>query len=187
MDVGAWGVDAASFSAHKVGGPKGVGALLVALGFAVDFVIEHWDSIGPVLKGIWDGVVGTISRAIGSIINFFVTGWAAIKDTWSRLGVFFTVLGGNLRKVFEPVIQFITGLFTGAKDICLQVWSGVTGFFASLWEGIAGAAESAWNWITDAASMAWDGVTGLWNSVTGFFVGIWDGGTTSAGMAWEWI
>ena len=192
----AWGVAsriAGAGSRFFAGGLRsilvasGVGALLVALGFAVDFVIEHWDSIGPVLKGIWDGVVGTISRAIGSIINFFVTGWAAIKDTWSRLGVFFTVLGGNLRKVFEPVIQFITGLFTGAKDICLQVWSSVTGFFAGLWEGIAGAAESAWNWITDAASMAWDGVTGLWNSVTGFFVGIWDGVTTSAGMAWEWI
>lgn len=27
VDVGAWGVDAASFSAHKVGGPKGAGAL----------------------------------------------------------------------------------------------------------------------------------------------------------------
>mgnify|MGYP001368892508 FL=1 len=192
----AWGVAsriAGAGSRFFAGGLRsilvasGVGALLVALGFAVDFVIEHWDTIGPALKGIWDGVVGTISRAIGSIINFFVTGWAAIKDTWNRLGVFFTVLGGNLRKVFEPVIQFITGLFIGAKDICLQVWSSVTGFFAGLWEGIAGAAESAWNWITDAASTAWDGVTGLWNSVTGFFVGIWDGVTTSAGMAWEWI
>lgn len=29
VDLGAWGVDAASFSAHKVGGPKGVGALFL--------------------------------------------------------------------------------------------------------------------------------------------------------------
>ena len=152
-----------------------MGALLVALGFAVDFVIEHWDTIGPALKGIWDGVVGTISQTVGSIINFFVTGWASVTDTWNRLGVFFSVLGGNLLKVFEPAIMFITGLFSRAKDICLQVWSGITGFFSGLWEGVTSMAESAWTWITDAASTAWNVVTGLWNGVTSFFAVMWDG------------
>ena len=166
---------------------SGVGALLVALGFAVDFVIEHWDTIGPALKGIWDGVVGTISQTVGSIINFFVTGWASVTDTWNRLGVFFSVLGGNLLKVFEPAITFITGLFSRAKDICLQVWSGITGFFSGLWEGVTSMAESAWTWITDAASTAWNVVTGLWNGVTSFFAVMWDGVSTGAGVMWGWM
>ena len=192
----AWGVAsriAGAGSRFFAGGLRsilvasGVGALLVALGFAVDFVIEHWDTIGPALKGIWEGVVGTISQTVGSIINFFVTGWASITDTWNRLGVFFSVLGGNLLKVFEPAITFITGLFSRAKDICLQVWSGITGFFSGLWEGVTSMAESAWTWITDAASTAWDGVTGLWNGVTSFFAVMWDGVSTGAGVMWGWI
>lgn len=164
-----------------------MGALLVALGFAVDFVIEHWGTIGPALKGIWDGIVGTISQTVGSIINFFVIGWASITDTWNRLGVFFSVLGGNLLKVFEPAITFITGLFSRAKNTCLQVWSSVTGFFSGLWGGVTSAAESTWTWITDAASTAWNGVTGLWNGVTSFFAVMWDGVSAGAGVMWGWM
>jgi cysteine desulfurase len=40
VDVAAWGVDLASFSAHKVGGPKGVGALFVRAGVPVEPVIH---------------------------------------------------------------------------------------------------------------------------------------------------
>lgn len=192
----AWGVAsriAGAGSRFFAGGLRsilvasGVGALLVALGFAVDFVIEHWGTIGPALKGIWDGIVGTISQTVGSIINFFVIGWASITDTWNRLGVFFSVLGGNLLKVFEPAITFITGLFSRAKNTCLQVWSSVTGFFSGLWGGVTSAAESTWTWITDAASTAWDGVTGLWNGVTSFFAVMWDGVSAGAGVMWGWM
>lgn len=165
----------------------GVGAVLVAVGLAAEFLIEHWDAIGPALKNIWDGVVGTVSQAIGGIVNFFVTGWTAITDTWSRLKVFFTVLGGNLRQVFSPAVQFITGLFTNAANICRMVWSSITGFFSGLWEGISGAAENAWSFITGAAAFARDTVTAVWNTVTGFFAGIWDGVVSVTGMAWEWI
>ena len=159
----------------------------MALGFAVDFVIEHWGTIGPALKGIWNGVVGTISQTMGNIINFFVIGWASITDTWNRLGVFFSVLGGNLLNVFEPALTFITGLFSRAKDTCLQVWSSITSFFSGLWEDITNAAESAWTWITDAASTAWDVVTGLWNGVTSFFAVMWDGVSTGASVMWGWM
>lgn len=40
VDVGRWGVDLASFSAHKIGGAKGVGCLFVRSGVPVEAVIH---------------------------------------------------------------------------------------------------------------------------------------------------
>ena len=162
----------------------GVGAVLVALGLAVNYVIDNWETIGPAIKATWDSVVQTVSGAIGGIVNFFVTGWAAIKNTWERLGVFFTVLGGNLGKVFAPVVQGISGLFRWAYEGITGLWANVTEFFSNIWAGMADSAASAWSGITGFVGWAYEGVTGLWADVTEFFSGLWSGIAAGSSLVW---
>lgn len=51
VDVQAWGVDLAAFAAHKLGGPKGVGALFVASGVPVEPVIHGGGQEGGLRSG----------------------------------------------------------------------------------------------------------------------------------------
>ena len=59
VNVHAWGVDLAAFAAHKVGGPKGVGALFVRSQVAVDALIHG----GGQERGIRSGTLNVAGIA----------------------------------------------------------------------------------------------------------------------------
>lgn len=143
----------------------GVGALLVGLGFAINLLIDNWDSVVDAMSGAWT--------------------W--VTDTWGRLGVFFTELGKNLSPIFSEIWNDVCGLAASAKDAVVGVWNGIAGFFGGLWSGVTSAAATAWQGLAGLASTSVAGVIAVWNGIVSIFSGI---GRKIAGVfsgAWNGI
>ncbi|HYI46648.1 MAG TPA: cysteine desulfurase family protein [Actinomycetota bacterium] len=75
VDVHAWGVDLAAFAAHKVGGPKGVGALFVRSGVPVEAVIHG----GGQERGLRSGTLN-----VAGIVGFGIAAEIAAKEVYEK-------------------------------------------------------------------------------------------------------
>ncbi|HEX2240854.1 MAG TPA: cysteine desulfurase family protein [Actinomycetota bacterium] len=75
VDVHAWGVDLAAFSAHKLGGPKGVGALFVRSPVAVEPVIHG----GGHERGLRSGTLN-----VAGIAGFGMAAEIAAKEVYEK-------------------------------------------------------------------------------------------------------
>lgn len=140
---------------------SGVGAVLVGLGFAVDMLVEHWDS-----------VVAAMSQA-----------WGWVTDTWGRLGIFFTELGNNLVAAFPEAWESVCNFASSAKDTVVAVWNGLVSFFSSLWSGIINVAATSWGFFFGLLTSPVETVKNAWQSVSGFFSGLWlDLGAEASGI-----
>ncbi len=98
VDVHRWGVDLAAFSAHKLGGPKGVGALFVKAGEPVDAVIHR----GGHERGLRSGTLN-----VAGIVGFGVAAELAAKEVYEkneRLGKMRDELLAGIRTFVPDVI-----------------------------------------------------------------------------------
>ena len=75
VDVHAWGVDLASFAAHKVGGPKGVGALFVRSHVPIEAVIHG----GGQERGMRSGTLN-----VSGIAGFGIAAEIAAKEVQEK-------------------------------------------------------------------------------------------------------
>ncbi|MDQ3963975.1 MAG: cysteine desulfurase [Actinomycetota bacterium] len=75
VDVHRWDVDLAAFSAHKLGGPKGVGALFVKAGVPVDALIHG----GGHERGLRSGTLN-----VAGIVGFGVAAELAAKEVYEK-------------------------------------------------------------------------------------------------------
>lgn len=76
VDVRAWGVDLAAFSAHKLGGPKGTGALYVRAGVPVEAVIHG----GGHERGLRSGTLN-----VAGIAGFGVAAEVAAREVTDKI------------------------------------------------------------------------------------------------------
>jgi cysteine desulfurase len=75
VDVHAWGVDLASFAAHKIGGPKGVGALFVRAHTPLEPVLHG----GGQERGLRSGTLN-----VAGIVGFGVAAEIAAKEVHEK-------------------------------------------------------------------------------------------------------
>ena len=71
VDLHRWGVDLAAFAAHKLGGPKGVGALFVRSGVAVEATVHG----GGQERGLRSGTLN-----VAGIAGFGLAAQTAVKE-----------------------------------------------------------------------------------------------------------
>lgn len=75
VDVHAWGVDLASFAAHKLGGPKGVGALFVRTSVPIEAIVHG----GGQERGIRSGTLN-----VAGLAGFGIAAEIAAKEVYEK-------------------------------------------------------------------------------------------------------
>ncbi|MFN2388491.1 MAG: cysteine desulfurase family protein [Actinomycetota bacterium] len=98
VDVHAWGVDLAAFAAHKLGGPKGVGALFVRAPVAVEALLHG----GGQERGVRSGTLN-----VPGIAGFGVAAEIAAKEVHEkseRLSALRTSLLEGLRAALPDMV-----------------------------------------------------------------------------------
>lgn len=161
----------------------GIGALVVGLGMAAEYVITHWEEISPVISGVCD----TIKNAVGPVIDW-------VTDVFAGVVTFFTSVGPAIASRIGPSIERISNAFAtiwngirAYAGFIIGVWRKAFGFVADIFSGIGSFAVSVWEGIAAAADAAVELVQSIWSGITGFFGDLWDGVCNLASGAWEWI
>lgn len=113
-----------------------VGIAFMAVGAIAAYVIANWETFGPIVSGIWQGVVNTFNRAYDGI--------SRIIDS-----IIQTVSG---------IIDFISGTFSTAWN---SAWDGIVSAFGSIFGSVQGIASGVLDGIKAAINAVIRGINGI--------------------------
>ena len=139
VDLHAWGVDLAAFAAHKLGGPKGVGALFVRSSVPVAAVTHG----GGQERGLRSGTLN-----VAGIAGFGIAAEIAAKEVYEkteRVAVLRDRLLDGIRAALPDVLVngSIDRRVTGNINICIPKTEGETMLILLDQAGIACSSGSA--------------------------------------------
>lgn len=139
VDLHAWGVDLAAFAAHKLGGPKGVGALFVRSGVPVEALIHG----GGQERGMRSGTLN-----VPGIVGFGIAAETAAKEVHEksdRLAALRGRLLGSIRGSVPDVLVNgdLEARVAGNINVCIPGTDGETLLLLLDQAGIACSSGSA--------------------------------------------
>ena len=139
VDLHRWGVDLASFAAHKLGGPKGVGALFVRAGVPVQAEMHG----GGQERGLRSGTLN-----VAGIAGFGVAAEIAAKEVFEKSDR----LSALRQRLLDGLREAVPGLLVngsleqrvaGNLNVCIPGTEGETLLLLLDQEGIACSSGSA--------------------------------------------
>lgn len=139
VNLQSWGVDLAAFSAHKLGGPKGVGALFVRSSVPVETIIHG----GGHERGLRSGTLN-----VAGIAGFGVAAEIAAKEVYEkadRLSVLRDRLLDGIRTIVGDVVVNggLDNRVAGNVNVCIPGTEGETLLLLLDQAGIACSSGSA--------------------------------------------
>ena len=139
VDVHSWGVDLAAFAAHKLGGPKGVGALFIRSGIALEATVHG----GGQERGLRSGTLN-----VAGIAGFGLAAELAAKEVGQkseRLAPMRDRLLDGVKAVAPDAVVngTIESRVAGNLNVCIPGTEGETLLLLLDQEGIACSSGSA--------------------------------------------
>jgi cysteine desulfurase len=139
VDVNSWNVDLASFAAHKLGGPKGVGALFIRSGVPVEALIHG----GGQEHGVRSGTLN-----VPGIAGFGVAAEIAAKEVHDKSARLLKLRNGLLQGIRSVVPDVVVNgdldrRVAGSINVCIPGADGETLLLLLDQAGIACSSGSA--------------------------------------------
>lgn len=119
--------------------------------------------------------IALVVALIAGLVVAFTTLW----NTSEEFRQFWIDLWEKIKTTVQPVVDFISDMFSKAWDKIKEVWGQVTEFFSNLWSKLTGDAEPKVGSISEIFSKTWDKVKEIWGIVKDWFADVWEGIKTS--------
>ncbi|HJA75417.1 MAG TPA: phage tail tape measure protein [Candidatus Desulfovibrio gallistercoris] len=156
---------------------SGVGVLLVGLGLAAGWIIEHWDQLGVFFTVLFQNLSVLVRPAVESVTAAFAWARETILSAWQSVVSFFSAIWNGISLAAELVWTRISSLGSWAYTAVTSVWSGAAAFFGGIVNAISGVFSGLFTWLRERFEWVFsviDAVGNALGAVTGAVSDAWD-------------
>ncbi|MBU5293127.1 phage tail tape measure protein [Anaerosalibacter bizertensis] len=168
-------------------GPVGIAiALVAAFAFAAYKIITNWDTVGPFLKEIWEGIKNIFFTSIEFIGNLIETVWTAIATffitVWEVITIPFQFIWELIKSIVISAMSIIEAIIGTVLAVIQVVWQVIWGFIGqyvtAVWESIKTVVTVSINAVKTVITSVMNAIktiiTTIWNAIKSVTFAVWN-------------